>query len=89
MLSRGMALDTLSNVLLKMSKASGIQVEHFTTSMLLDKDVITGSGEKLIKNKYFSFYFSVCQICQRRRCLYDKHRRRWPNLDKVGKFGKH
>ena len=22
-------------------------------------------------------------------CLYDKHCRYWPNLDKVGEFGKH
>ena len=24
-----------------------------------------------------------------RNCLYDELHRRWPNLDKVGKFGKH
>ena len=48
-------------------------------------------GKMTINNKYFSFYFSVYQICQlsldkandddvfhtNRDRLYDKHRRRW------------
>ena len=36
------------------------------------------------KEKKFLFFLSGSQ-----NCLYDKHRCRWPYLDKVGKFGKH